>query len=33
MPLETYVAIAAVLAVFGGYGAILAWGVWYTTKA
>lgn len=32
MPIETYVASAAVIAVFGFYAAVLAWGVWITTR-
>jgi len=32
MPLETTLAIIVAVAAFGGYAAILGWGVWYTTR-
>lgn len=33
MPLETTLVIVVALAAFGGYAALLGWGLWYTTKA
>lgn len=30
MPLETYLALAGMIVVFGAFGAILAFGVWYS---
>ena len=30
MPIETYAAIIAVVAIFGTFMAALAWGQWYT---
>jgi hypothetical protein len=30
MPIETYIAIGALVVVFGGYAALLAWAEWYT---
>jgi hypothetical protein len=30
MPVETYIAIGALVVVFGGFMAVLGWGVWYT---
>jgi hypothetical protein len=33
MPLETILASALLVAVFGGYAALLGWAVWYTRKA
>ena len=33
MPLETILVIVALVATFGGYAALLGWGVWYTQRA
>ena len=30
MPLETYLALFAFIAVFATFGSVLAWGHWYT---
>jgi hypothetical protein len=32
MPLETILVSAVLVAVFGGYAALLGWAVWYTRK-
>ena len=33
MPLETTLVIVAALAAFGGYAALLGWGLWFTNRA
>ena len=33
MPLETTLVIVALVAIFGGYAALLGWVVWYTRRA
>ena len=33
MPLETYLAIALVVAVFGTFAGLVGWGMWYTRGA
>jgi hypothetical protein len=33
MPLETVLVCIAAIAAFGGYAAVLGWGLWYTRRA
>jgi hypothetical protein len=33
MPLEAIVVSIALVAIFGGYAALLGWGLWYTRRA
>ena len=33
MPLETTLVSIAIVVVFGGYAALLGWGLWYTRRA
>jgi hypothetical protein len=33
MPFETIAVIVVAVAAFGGYAALLGWGVWYTGRA
>ena len=32
MPLETTLALAAIVVVFGGYALLLGWAPWYTNR-